>query len=263
MQRSTTYKLIRNSFWVSLLLHLLLVLSMCTYIVYQPEDEPPKKSPHYFVPSYVYTGSIKPAIQRNKSTGTQSQSVTENTEMAENTESSQKSASELSTETPQSPENIENTVSAQGTLQVQKKLKSITTEKKKPIYQKSMLAASLDMLKQNQLNDISKTKSEDPIYLVGDDSEPADPLVKLLGRSLSAHFSYPHMAGEFGIRGKVIVELTLHPGGYFTDVQMLRSSTNQDLDAAALYAVNSAPTVIGANRYITQPKHFVIGFVFY
>jgi TonB family protein len=98
--------------------------------------------------------------------------------------------------------------------------------------------------------------------MIGDDHAPADPLIKLIGRSLSAHFRYPRMAGELGIRGRVIVELTLHPEGYYSDVQMLKSSDNEDLDAAALYAVNSAPDVIGADHFISKPKHFVIGFVF-
>jgi TonB family protein len=263
MQKSMTYRIIRNGFWLSLLLHFLLFLSICTVVTLQPEEETPHKSPHYFVPSYMYTGSIKPTVQQHNSTGTQSNPLPDNASLAQNTENTPPSRSKAETETDQGAVNMANAASTQGTLQVQKKQKSLTAERKKPVYQKSMLAASMNMLKQDQLNEVTKTRSEDPVYLVGDDNEPADPLIKLLGRSLSAHFRYPRMAGEFGIRGKVIIELTLHPEGYFTDVQMLRSSTNADLDAAALYAVNSAPSVIGANRFISQPKHFVVGFVFY
>src|SRR5438477_525236 len=82
-------------------------------------------------------------------------------------------------------------------------------------------------------------KEADPILLIGDDSHPADPLIKLLGRSLSAHFRYPRMAGQLGITGRVVISLTLHPEGYYSDVQMMQSSDSQELDAAALYAVNS------------------------
>lgn len=263
MQTSMTYKIIRNGFWLSLLIHLLLLLSMITVITFQPEEEQPHKTPQYFVPAYTYTGSIKPTVTQNHSTASQNQPVKENTATAQNAENSPPSTSKLETTTEQKTDPIENTTSPHGILRAQKKPQTQTAAKRKPVHEPNLLAASMNMLKQEQLNDVTKTRSEDPVYLVGDDSEPADPLVKLLGRSLSAHFQYPRMAGEFGIRGKVIVELILHPEGYLTDVQMLRSSNNADLDAAALYAVNSAPSVIGADHYISQPKHFVVGFVFY
>jgi len=252
MQRSMIKRLIQNSFWLSVLLHCLLLLCIFIVITFQPmkEKEKQRKSPHLFVPSYVYTGAIKPIAQQHRM-------QMQNAQPAESKESAQNSTSIQNKENMISKVSTENAI-----LHMQKKQKKVTAEKSNRD-QKSMLLASLNMLKQDQLKEISKPRESEPIYLIGDDNEPADPLIKLMGQSLSAHFRYPRMAGEFGIKGKVLIELTLHPEGYFSNVQMIRSSSNQDLDSAALYAVNSAPTVAGADRYISKPRHFVVGFVFY
>jgi TonB family protein len=121
----------------------------------------------------------------------------------------------------------------------------------------------MQMLQQDQIQSLQAKKSADPIYLIGDMSQAADPLIKLIGKALSAHFRYPDTPGRLGIKGRALVGLTLHPGGYFTDVSLLESSQNHELDDAALYAVNQAPLVAGADRFINHPKHFVIGFIFY
>lgn len=130
------------------------------------------------------------------------------------------------------------------------------------IMKQSIMALSMNMLQQNQKQMLSSLRNSEPIYLIGDDHQPADPLIKLIGIALSAHFEYPRLAGEMGIKGRVFIAMTLSPDGHFSDIQMVRSSDSADLDAAALYAVNSAPIVRGADRFISAPKHFVIGFVF-
>jgi len=239
MQSSVIKKIVQNGFWLSVLIHLLLLLSILTLMTSTPEQENKHSLPHYFVPAYTYTGSIKPsaAVQKN-----QRNIQGEKRESAENTEKMQ------------SVEHTESRVS------VAKALNKIPT--KRIHRQKSFLSASFDMLKDEQMREVSQKTEADPIYMIGDDSQPADPLIKLLGRSLSAHFGYPRTAGELGIRGRVIIGLTLHPEGHYSNVQMLQSSNSPDLDAAALYAVNSAPRIEGADRFIDKPKHFVIGFVF-
>ncbi|MBX3709421.1 MAG: TonB family protein [Gammaproteobacteria bacterium] len=248
-----TKKLLLNSFWISLLAHLLLLLSILVIMVFQPpRKEKKEKVPHYYVPSYTYTGSIKPStIKQN----------TKNMQTVENTPSNIKNTNNNTKdiEQIQSVKHTENTLHVQKVQKFQKKNKLRRIQSIQP----SLLAASFEMLRQEQLREVTKARERDPIYLIGDDNAPADPLIKLMGQSLSAHFRYPRIAGEFGIKGKVIIELTLHPEGYYSDVQMIKSSNNQDLDAAALYAVNSAPIVAGANRYIAKPRHFVIGFVFH
>src|SRR5579885_573358 len=116
MQKSMTYRIIRDGFWLSLLLHFLLFLSICTVVTLQPEEETPHKSPHYFVPSYMYTGSIKPTVQQHNSTGTQSNPLPDNASLAQNTENTPPSRSKAETETDQGAVNMANAASTQGTL---------------------------------------------------------------------------------------------------------------------------------------------------
>lgn len=67
MHTSTTKRLAVTSFWLSLILHLLLLFSIIALIT---APEPPEKTlekkekmPTDFVPAYTYTGSIKPSLQ--------------------------------------------------------------------------------------------------------------------------------------------------------------------------------------------------------
>ena len=136
-------------------------------------------------------------------------------------------------------------------------------KKSKPITQTSVLAMSQTAIRQNFIRSaLSHSSAEEPILLVGEESYSVNPLIKLLGRSLSAHFQYPRMEGTFGIRGKVYIRLTLHPEGYYSNVHIERSSNNEDFDRAALYAVNSAPRAIGVDKFINTPTTFLVGFIF-
>lgn len=215
-----------------------------------------EKLPHYYVPSYTYTGSIKPSVNN---LNIQHKQVMKNSLPTDPKKINQKTDKNIETKKAQ------DATFRKSTLYLQKiqKFKQEIKPKKARLPQQSLLAASFEMMKQEQLKEVTKTRENEPIYLIGDDNAPADPLVKLIGRSLSAHFHYPRLAGELGIKGKVLIGLTLHPNGYYDDIQLIQSSYNQDLDAAALYAVNTAPIVEGANHYISRPKHFVVGFVFY
>ncbi len=246
-ENSTIRKILQNGFWISLLLHLLLFLAVISLIT-KPETQKNKPLPHYYVPAYTYTGSIKPSAAAQQSTAAKQQTS---------------SAKQITAESVEQPESIETVKQTESTLQFPKDTKKIPVKKTAPApIQKSLLSSSFDMLKSEQMQEVSKKTESEPIYMIGDDSQPADPLIKLLGRSLSAHFSYPRTAGQLGIRGRVLIGLTLHPAGHYSDVQLLQSSENPDLDAAALYAVNSAPQISGADRFISKPKHFVVGFVF-
>ena len=240
MQRSFTIRLPINSFWLSVLLHLLLILLLSTMILSKPKENQ-QKSPQYYVPSYVYKGAIRPSFKPM-----------------------QKTAKQSAQKQKMIQENVENNLSSQITPNTEKPEKSIPIPKKERQKQ-SVLASSMKFLQENQLKMIDQSvqqRDSDPIYMVGDLDQPADPLVKLLGRALSAHFEYPRIAGEFGIKGRVLVSMTLQLNGRITDIQMVRSSDNPDLDAAALYACNNAPAIFGVDRFISKPKHFVVGFIF-
>lgn len=220
MQRSIIKRLLQHSVWLSVLLHLLFLLTLSIVIIMQPAEE---KTPHHYVPSYVYRGSITPPTQPE---------VTRTTKTLKRAQPSKRIEKERPTSTY-------------------------------GLHKQSILATSLATLKQNQLETLRRPQNEDPILLIGDQNEAADPLVKLIGRSLSANFKYPETEGRLGIHGRVILEMTLHPDGRFTDIRVVKSSDNHNLDMAALYAANNAPIISGVDRFLEQPKRFVIGFVFY
>ncbi len=241
MQLTLPKKLGHNTFLLSVLLHILLLcffLSISTIMTLHPSKEL-QKPPQLYIPSYVYKGAITPPVQ------------------AQPKQSAATSPSKASATLPSQLQNKTSTL-ASGTQT------HTTSHAKNSFFQKNILAMSRNMIQQNQvdtaLNNMNNT--EPPILLIGDKRAIVDPLVKLLGRSLSAHFHYPRIQGSFGVRGKVFVGMILHPEGYFSDVEIVQSSEIQDFNAAALYAVNTAPRVIGANKFLSEPKRFVVGFIF-
>lgn len=234
MRWAITKKLTRHSFLLSIIFHLfifLFLLLMSTVITINP-NENAKKPPQLYIPSYVYKGAITPA--------------TNNTPPSQQREAA---------------ENIQKVQTKPSILASQAKN---VTDKNHFFPQKSILDMSRSMIQQNQVNTAlnNLNHSETPILLVGDKHAIVDPLIKLVGRSLSAHFHYPRIEGTFGARGRVYIELVLHPEGYFSDVQIVQSSDFQDFDAAALYAVNTAPTVVGVDKFLPKPKRFIVGFIF-
>jgi TonB family protein len=244
MQKSLMKRILLNTFWLSLLLHLLALL-IFTILVYQPQQK--QKTPEHYVSSYFYTAPKTPTIQQSPSNETaslaQQQPVSQPPKMPELPPTKE-------AETPK----VDHT----------KEVVRVPSHKKRDVTAaQSILAAGQELLRENQRRAIhTMMNAQEPIYLVGEDNVVSDPLIKLIGRALSAHFEYPQMAGEMGITGRVVIGLTLHPEGHFSDVLMLKSSNNPDLDAAALYAVNQAPQVIGADRFLSEPKYFVVGFIF-
>ena len=225
-----TNKLTRNSFLLSVIFHLLLLLFLLiisTIIHFNPEENT-KKPPQLYIPSYVYKGAITPAVQHQ---------VTSNTSQ---------------------PQQVASTQPMQPIQKPQTKSRFSSSP------QKSILNMSRSIIQQNQMNTAlnNLNDSEPPILLVGDKHALVDPLIKLVGRALSAHFHYPKIEGTFGARGVVYVQLVIHPEGYFSDVQIVQSSDIQDFDAAALYAVNTAPTVVGIDKFLPKPKRFIVGFIF-
>lgn len=125
-----------------------------------------------------------------------------------------------------------------------------------------LMASSMQYLHNDLMQTVAEQREEEPVYLIGDKNQPASGIILVLAKALSKHFAYPPAAGKFGIQGRVVLAMTLHPDGHFSDVEMIQSSENRDLDAAALYAVNSAPKVEGAERFLKKPKRFVIGYLF-
>lgn len=242
MQRSInnrTSRLIFYFFLLSLLLHFLIFA--ITFLAYKTQDqqEQQKKQPNKYVPSYIYKGAIKPSFTKQ---------VTENKQDSIKTV---KSVAKPSQTAPQPPKEIV------------KAIKNAIPLRKNEQPLPALMASSLNMLHNSQMQEIAKPRdTAEPILLVGDEHEIADPFIQLIGRALSANFHYPELEGRMGIKGRVLIEMTLHPEGYIDDVVIVKSSNNQNLDAAALYAINKAPTIEQAERFIKKPKRFLVGFVF-
>lgn len=245
MQETLNKKLVRNGFLLSVIFHLVLLLflvKISTIFTIKP-DENNKKSPQLYIPSYVYKGAITPAVQ---------QPITHNTSTPLNQEIKTKSNSPI----------IQKTKSKLAIMPSQQN--SLIVKKADPYQQGSILDMSRQFIKTKQVDSAIShlNNSEPPMLLIGDKNAIVDPLAKLVGRSLSAHFRYPRIQGTFGARGRVYIELVLHPEGYFSDVQIVQSSEIEDFNAAALYAVNTAPTVVGVDKFLPKAKRFVVGFIF-
>lgn len=221
-------KLRTYSFWVSILLHIVLLLLFTVFITWNHKEKKHTVPP--YVPAYTYTPKVS------------------------------------SYKAPTQPSQPQQAAKKTTELMPPKKDGSIMSAKKARIektnFSQSLLAASLTSLKQEQMNSLAKSTPDEPALLIGDMSQESDPLIKLMGHSLSAHFRYPDTEGRLGIKGKVLIGLTLYPDGHFGDIKIVQSSNNHNFDSAALYASNTAPTIYGVDRFISQPKHFVIGFIF-
>jgi TonB family protein len=245
MHDRVTNRFLQKSFLVALILHALFLLSFITIITIPPIEQ--EKVPDLqTVPSYLFTGSIQPtaAVEPAKSSPAVIMP-----------QDKQESAAEVK----QQPQNVQHTPNP---IYTQPKLKKMSVQK---LWgrQESIMDRSRQILRQNQITRAMKrSKDPEPVLLVGDSNTDASPLVNLMARALSANFRYPEIEGNFGIHGKVLVQLTFHPEGYFSDPEILQSSNNDNFDAAALYAINKAPPVVGAKRFLSAPKTYVVGFIF-
>ncbi len=225
MDQNITRKLARNSFLLSVLLHLLFLLLVTTVVFLQPEKQ--KIPPQVYTPAYVYKGAMTPSVSRSSKQATAHQETSRNTQA-----------------TP---------IHAKSSIQH-------TT---RPMQQKSFMDMSRDVIRSEQMQATMNTfENVEPILMIGDPNQPPDPFLKELARCLSANLHYPTMEGELGSHGRVLVSMIVHPEGDITNVQIVRSSDNPHFDNAALYASNQAPTLRGANRFLNKPKYFVVGFIF-
>lgn len=231
MQIGRVSKLLLSPLLLSVLVHLLLLLFFSVFIIMRPDrSNQVISTSNLSVPTYVYQDKVPVQVHRRR---------------AFEKKISHKLVQKVDSTSPL----IKPT---DGVL----KSKEISRKK-------SLFASSLEMISKNQFHEMSAAIEEnDPIYLVGEETAFPDPFIMLLGKALSAYFQYPKMAGELGIKGIVIISLTLHPEGHFSNVIIKKSSNNHDLDAAALYAVNHAPIIEGMDRFIKKPKRFVVGYIF-
>jgi TonB family protein len=99
------------------------------------------------------------------------------------------------------------------------------------------------------------------VNLIGNKKMDA-PLLKLLGKALSAHLSYPKPAIDFNLKGLVTVGFMLHPDGNITDIKLVGSSSAGVLDQASLLALHAITPVAGVAPLLKEPTYLVVGFMF-
>jgi TonB family protein len=149
---------------------------------------------------------------------------------------------------------------ASSSIQPQNTQRSVPTSKsgtEKPAAMTNMSR----MLNVNHPIDISSSKENEPVHLIGD-KKIDKPLLTLLGKALTAHLVYPKSAIDFKIKGTAVIGFLLQPDGQVTQVQLLKSSKAEVLDKAALAAANAIAPVRHVAPYLDKPKFMVIGIIF-
>lgn len=115
--------------------------------------------------------------------------------------------------------------------------------------------------KQSLPVDVTKPDNVIPMHLIGED-KIIKPIIKIVGKSLTAHLVYPKIAVDFELRGRALVGFMLHPDGQVTDVQLVQSSTVGPLDDEAVAAVKQMSPLQGVAPYLKEPDYMVIGIIF-
>jgi len=144
---------------------------------------------------------------------------------------------------------------------VKKNIETSTQGIEKPAVTKTQL--TIPTLKQLKAVNLSKKREavQDDVNLIGDKKIDA-PLLKLLGKALSAHLSYPKPAVDFNIKGLVTVGFLLYPDGHITNIQLVGSSHAGVLDEASLLAVDKMSPVSRVSTFLDKPKYLVVGIIF-
>jgi protein TonB len=109
--------------------------------------------------------------------------------------------------------------------------------------------------------DMTNPRDQEPLRLVGE-NKIIKPLVKILARALSQHLRYPRVAADFNLRGVVVVGFVLNPEGYVTETRVMQSSGAGVLDDAARDAVGAMSPVGDVHEYVSAPEFLVIGIIF-
>jgi len=223
----------RHSIWLSLLLHALMISSFIVVLHFSPvEVHQPK--PAMYIPSYALS-SPEPPTQETQQMRPQPEP------------------------TPKPPEPEQKPVE---NVKAQTDKSVIPIKKETEAVKKTPKTAPKKTATKNRAIDNSKVISdEQPVHLIGD--KPSnDPLIKLLGKAISARLVYPRSAADFNIKGTAYVGFTLHPNGELTGIKIMQSSGADVLDGAALRGIRAISPLGGANQYVPKDRFLVVGIIF-
>lgn len=223
----------RHSIWLSILLHAAMVSSFLVVLHFSPVMVNQPK-PAMYIPSYALSLPDQP-------TQAQKPVKPEPSPAPKPTEPVQKA--------------IENAkaVTDKSVIPIKKEAEAVKAAPKTP----PKKAAS-----KNKAIDNSKVISdEQPVHLIGD--KPSnDPLIKLLGKAISARLVYPRSAVDFNLKGTAYVGFTLHPNGEVTGIRIMQTSGAEVLDEAALRGIHAISPLGGANQYVPKKRFLVVGIIF-
>jgi periplasmic protein TonB len=124
------------------------------------------------------------------------------------------------------------------------------------------LSKSMQVQRATNTKTNTSAKVTDAIHLIGDKNTVPQPLIKILGRALSAKLVYPKIAIDFRLRGTAYVGFMLHPDGTVTDVEVVKSSQAGVLDNEAAAAVRAISPLKGVSEYVEKTKPMVVGIIF-
>lgn len=224
MQRQHIQSFLKHSIWISLLLHILFMLSFT--LVWSHAEEEKHELPSY-LPSYV--APSQPQQQSAAAVPQQEQVPT--------------------LVQPQE-------VKPDGLLK--SKPKQI---QKQQASKMSKPSKRVTFSREDQPINISRREDADPIHLIGE-TKIIKPLVKILANALHKHLFYPRTAADFNLRGVVLVGFVLHPEGFVTEAKVVKSSGAGVLDDAARSAVGSMSPLPNVSEYIQGPEFLVVGIIF-
>lgn len=240
MRHQLRMALNRHGVWISLLLHLLVLLSFSIVLVpHLPIDE---KRPELYVPSYLASPPEVETVATPASAVTPTPPVPQ--QMAQ-------------PETPPPPveKAVSDTIIEKPIIKPPKVKPPVVIKKTKPVREPLPQPASTAQ------ESMTLSSSAQGVQLIGE--KKADRSLRtILGRAISAHLYYPRSAMEYNVKGTVMVGFTLHPDGRMTDVQLVKPSNAGILNAAALSAIQSTSPVFGVEEFVSAPRFLVVGIIF-
>lgn len=238
IQHESTWK--RHTLWLSLLVHLLFLLSL-TVVMVQPKHELPSSNAPSALQSYLTPSPVMPPSPPvQESMPAQPAPVT--AAKPEPQQEMKKTETDIN--------GIEKPVSLNVKESKPASKPKPSTEPHKPLFAKDSMP-----------EDVTNPQDEEPLHLIGE-SKIVPPLIKILARALSRHLMYPRVAADFNLRGTVLVSFILHPEGYVTGARVLKSSGAGVLDDAARDAVGAMSPVGDVHEYVAAPEFLVIGIIF-
>lgn len=225
---------IKHSVALSLLLHFLLLISFVTVLHFSPVVKPEPK-PSMYIPSYALNLPTPPMP------------VT------------QQRQQQASKPVPRAPSPPQKPVAK---LQQQTDKSVIPIKKEASAEKKTVPATTAPKTSQYKpIDDAQAMQDEQAVHLIGD-KKTEDPLIKLLGKAISARLVYPRSAVDFDLHGTAYIGFTLHPNGELTGIRVMQSSGADILDEAALRGIRAISPLGGANQYVPKERFLVVGIIF-